>query len=215
MPCLSSKSPRVSATTVRQWPLQRSSVARCIHKSSRRTPRACAYRSRPPLASPQAVIDALPRRLVRPGPLSPRPSATIEEAAAAAIAATASTAKAAGSAPAAGEAAAQSTAPEGAAASAAGGYAACEPGELCTVCHEAFEPGRSVAELPCRHCFHAPCIEPWLRQVRGGRRRAREWEAGPGAGACLRAAQPRASCVEGLKSAAAAVGRGAWGARLA
>ncbi|GLI71449.1 hypothetical protein VaNZ11_016664 [Volvox africanus] len=44
------------------------------------------------------------------------------------------------------------------------GFANCEPGELCTVCHDAFEHGAEVVELPCRHCFHEDCIMPWLRQ---------------------------------------------------
>lgn len=52
-----------------------------------------------------------------------------------------------------------------AAASATDGYASCQPGELCTVCHDVFEPGTEVAELPCHHCFHEDCIMPWLQQV--------------------------------------------------
>ncbi|EFJ40020.1 hypothetical protein VOLCADRAFT_100265 [Volvox carteri f. nagariensis] len=45
-----------------------------------------------------------------------------------------------------------------------GGYASCQPGELCTVCHDAFEAGGEVVELPCRHCFHEDCIMPWLQE---------------------------------------------------
>ncbi|GIL59455.1 hypothetical protein Vafri_14144 [Volvox africanus] len=44
------------------------------------------------------------------------------------------------------------------------GFASCQPGELCTVCHDAFTHGVEVVELPCRHCFHEDCIMPWLRQ---------------------------------------------------
>ncbi|KXZ53849.1 hypothetical protein GPECTOR_6g767 [Gonium pectorale] len=66
------------------------------------------------------------------------------------------------------EAAAPAAAPEageGATSSARGGLASCRAGEVCTVCHDAFEAGGEVVELPCRHCFHEGCIMPWLQQV--------------------------------------------------
>lgn len=37
-------------------------------------------------------------------------------------------------------------------------------GEPCSVCHDEFEEGKEVLELPCNHCFHevgrAPCPAP-------------------------------------------------------
>lgn len=41
----------------------------------------------------------------------------------------------------------------------------CCAGEPCTVCHEDFEIGTEVVQLPCRHCFHEVCLLPWLRTV--------------------------------------------------
>jgi hypothetical protein len=46
---------------------------------------------------------------------------------------------------------------------AAEGEAVCSAGEQCTVCHDAFEEGKDVVELPCQHCFHEECVLPWLR----------------------------------------------------
>ena len=46
-------------------------------------------------------------------------------------------------------------------------YAACQPGEPCTVCHDHFSAGAMVIELPCQHCYHEECITPWLQQVGG------------------------------------------------
>ncbi|GIL91399.1 hypothetical protein Vretimale_17791 [Volvox reticuliferus] len=60
------------------------------------------------------------------------------------------------------------------------GFASCQPGELCTVCHDAFKPGGEVVELPCRHCFHEDCIMPWLRQVRVWRVHAKFFTRFPG-----------------------------------
>lgn len=34
----------------------------------------------------------------------------------------------------------------------------------CAVCQDRFEVGSSVKLLPCGHCFHEPCIIPWLKQ---------------------------------------------------
>lgn len=33
---------------------------------------------------------------------------------------------------------------------------------LCTICHDPFEIGRKVKELPCNHIYHRHCILPWL-----------------------------------------------------
>ncbi|GAX83157.1 hypothetical protein CEUSTIGMA_g10583.t1 [Chlamydomonas eustigma] len=43
-------------------------------------------------------------------------------------------------------------------------WASCAAGEPCTVCHETFEGGHQVLELPCKHCFHEDCILPWLKE---------------------------------------------------
>ena len=34
--------------------------------------------------------------------------------------------------------------------------------EQCVVCRMEFESGEDVKVLPCRHVFHAPCVEQWL-----------------------------------------------------
>jgi hypothetical protein len=46
--------------------------------------------------------------------------------------------------------------------------AACESfaGGSCTICLSEFEPQDDVAELPCRHFFHRPCIMTWLSQYK-------------------------------------------------
>ncbi|OQR98750.1 hypothetical protein ACHHYP_08156 [Achlya hypogyna] len=36
-------------------------------------------------------------------------------------------------------------------------------GESCVVCMEAFDDDHLSVELPCRHKFHASCIDPWLK----------------------------------------------------
>ncbi|EIE20302.1 hypothetical protein COCSUDRAFT_58012 [Coccomyxa subellipsoidea C-169] len=33
----------------------------------------------------------------------------------------------------------------------------------CSVCLEVYGEGARVTTLPCKHSFHADCIEPWLR----------------------------------------------------
>lgn len=43
--------------------------------------------------------------------------------------------------------------------------AACGCGEPCSVCHDTFEEGAEVVELPCQHCYHEPCITAWLKDV--------------------------------------------------
>jgi hypothetical protein len=43
-------------------------------------------------------------------------------------------------------------------------FACCSPGEACSVCTEAFQSSERVVELPCQHCFHSPCIKPWLAE---------------------------------------------------
>eukprot|EP00884_Botryococcus_braunii_P022955 jgi/Botrbrau1/9343/Bobra.354_2s0002.1 len=35
-------------------------------------------------------------------------------------------------------------------------------GEPCTICHDVYDCGHEVVELPCNHCFHEDCIMPWL-----------------------------------------------------
>ncbi len=75
--------------------------------------------------------------------------------------------------------------PAGAKGEPAATEACCCAGEPCTVCHEEFEEGLKVAELPCSHvsltkerclipsvvspvcasslqCFHSDCLNPWL-----------------------------------------------------
>lgn len=42
------------------------------------------------------------------------------------------------------------------------GKAAARVGDTCTVCHDDYEEGATVVELPCMHCFHEDCIMPWL-----------------------------------------------------
>lgn len=44
------------------------------------------------------------------------------------------------------------------------GQATAGPGEACTVCHDMYQPGDCVLELPCDHCFHVDCIMPWLEE---------------------------------------------------
>ena len=41
-------------------------------------------------------------------------------------------------------------------------FAACRPGDPCSVCHSCFEAGETVTQLDCGHCFHGDCILPWL-----------------------------------------------------
>ncbi|GMJ00795.1 BCA2 zinc finger ATL 6 [Hibiscus trionum] len=36
--------------------------------------------------------------------------------------------------------------------------------ENCTICLEELEVGSEVSRMPCRHRFHAHCIETWLKQ---------------------------------------------------
>lgn len=47
-------------------------------------------------------------------------------------------------------------------------YAVVTPGEACPVCHDEMAPGALVVQLPCSHCFHEPCLLPWLDTVRDG-----------------------------------------------
>ena len=32
----------------------------------------------------------------------------------------------------------------------------------CVVCMCDYEDGEDIMQLPCKHCFHAACIKPWL-----------------------------------------------------
>ncbi|GBF97690.1 hypothetical protein Rsub_09748 [Raphidocelis subcapitata] len=72
----------------------------------------------------------------------------------------------AGDAEAGGAAGAAAGAAAAAAAAAAG--RASSPGEgddepCCTVCLDEFDDGDNVRELPCRHLFHADCVDTWLK----------------------------------------------------
>ena len=42
-----------------------------------------------------------------------------------------------------------------------------EPSEFdCSICRETAKTGdEKCVQLPCKHCFHFECIEPWLRRV--------------------------------------------------
>jgi E3 ubiquitin-protein ligase RNF115/126 len=33
----------------------------------------------------------------------------------------------------------------------------------CAICQDVFEQGVELTELPCKHIFHIPCIEYWLK----------------------------------------------------
>ncbi|RKP37276.1 hypothetical protein BJ085DRAFT_17748 [Dimargaris cristalligena] len=33
---------------------------------------------------------------------------------------------------------------------------------MCGVCSDDFQTGELLRRLPCRHAFHATCIDPWL-----------------------------------------------------
>ena len=48
---------------------------------------------------------------------------------------------------------------------AANSSAACKIGDACTVCHDDFDEGTEVMQLPCKHCFHQDCLLPWLEAV--------------------------------------------------
>lgn len=37
-----------------------------------------------------------------------------------------------------------------------------DPCEVCAVCLDRFAPTDKVRELPCGHCFHAPCVDGWF-----------------------------------------------------
>ncbi len=34
----------------------------------------------------------------------------------------------------------------------------------CSICLEEYARGDAVRTLPCLHCFHAPCVDHWLRE---------------------------------------------------
>lgn len=36
--------------------------------------------------------------------------------------------------------------------------------DVCTVCRNDWATGDQVKTLPCLHCFHTTCIDPWLEQ---------------------------------------------------
>ncbi|XP_054708577.1 RING finger protein 150-like [Uloborus diversus] len=38
--------------------------------------------------------------------------------------------------------------------------------ECCAVCIEPFQQGELIRTLPCKHCFHKICIDPWLLEQR-------------------------------------------------
>lgn len=35
----------------------------------------------------------------------------------------------------------------------------------CAICQDQFELEEKVKQLPCKHNFHTPCIDPWLKMV--------------------------------------------------
>ncbi|GBN03826.1 Protein goliath [Araneus ventricosus] len=38
--------------------------------------------------------------------------------------------------------------------------------ECCAICIEPFQHGELIRSLPCKHCFHKICIDPWLLEQR-------------------------------------------------
>ncbi|GLD93512.1 hypothetical protein PINS_up002104 [Pythium insidiosum] len=42
-----------------------------------------------------------------------------------------------------------------------------EPPESCSICLDDFDVGVALKVLPCQHCFHVDCIDPWL-ETRSG-----------------------------------------------
>jgi hypothetical protein len=40
------------------------------------------------------------------------------------------------------------------------------PAASCSICLAEYESGEQVRTLPCLHCFHAQCVDSWLRQQR-------------------------------------------------
>ena len=36
------------------------------------------------------------------------------------------------------------------------------PEEICGICTDNFQPGKTISRLPCSHYFHRQCILPWL-----------------------------------------------------
>ena len=41
----------------------------------------------------------------------------------------------------------------------------CFPSNECYVCLEAYKPGDRIRRLPCKHEFHAVCVDKWLLDV--------------------------------------------------
>jgi hypothetical protein len=41
-----------------------------------------------------------------------------------------------------------------------------DPAASCSICLAEYESGEQVRTLPCLHCFHAQCVDSWLRQQR-------------------------------------------------
>ncbi|KAK3270618.1 hypothetical protein CYMTET_20989 [Cymbomonas tetramitiformis] len=42
---------------------------------------------------------------------------------------------------------------------------AANKGSQCYICLSEYEDGELVRTLPCKHEFHAPCIDKWLKDV--------------------------------------------------
>mmetsp|Transcript_23249 Transcript_23249/g.51013 ORF Transcript_23249/g.51013 Transcript_23249/m.51013 type:complete len:227 (-) Transcript_23249:475-1155(-) len=42
----------------------------------------------------------------------------------------------------------------------------CKESTMCVICQQNFRLGESYRALPCEHCYHPACIDPWLSKSR-------------------------------------------------